>query len=371
MKNEFYKMYFSAWNDGTHALSLEEEAAYLRLCHHMYLRGGPVEGTDSLLASLWRCHLNKARPLLGRLIAKGKICLTDDGKLINERVRRELVARDEIRTHRAQAGHIGGTHKADARRNSLISNEVLVAKRSKRYDTMNTAPTQENTVSETVAIETQSGHLAHTRRHVPSNPLISNESNVAKRSRGEEKERKKERTPCRSPASASPPRPPASPSANQLDLFETATDQGPAIPAVPILAVDGFPEVVVFDLPRGPAVPPNPRPAPAPVAVPAETAAPSPPAAAKAQAPRQAGSRRQMPDNWEPTEATVAKVVQLIGRENLYPQLSQFKEYNRATGRKMADWDAAFRMWGHKAHHDFGKTPRIDRRGSAARHMAC
>jgi uncharacterized protein YdaU (DUF1376 family) len=128
---EFYKMEYDAWDEGTMDLTLEEEAAYLRLCHQMYRRGQPVPVYDRMLCSLWRCHQNKARPLLKRLIAKGKISVLEDGRVVNDRVRRELDARETVRRHRADAGHTGGTRSAEARRKPLEINDPQEAKSSR------------------------------------------------------------------------------------------------------------------------------------------------------------------------------------------------------------------------------------------------
>ncbi len=131
MKGEFYKMEYDAWDEGTVELTLEEEAAYLRLCHQMYRRKGPVPVTDRMLCALWRCHQNKARPLLQRLIDKGKITLLPDGLATNKRATQEIDDRETLRTHRVHAGHTGGIRSADARRKSLKSNDTVQAKSSR------------------------------------------------------------------------------------------------------------------------------------------------------------------------------------------------------------------------------------------------
>ncbi len=127
---EFYAMDFDAWDEGTVDLSLEEEAAYLRICHQIYRRHGPIPNSDKLLCSLWRCHQNKARPMLQRLISKGKIQLTEGGHLTNGRATRELDTRETLRRHRVDAGHTGGIHSGHVRRKSLENKESDEAKRS-------------------------------------------------------------------------------------------------------------------------------------------------------------------------------------------------------------------------------------------------
>ena len=90
---EFYKMEYDAWDEGTVDLSLEEEAAYLRLCHQIYRRKGPVLNSAKLLCSIWRCHANRARRLLTALLQSGKISFTEDRKLTNERASVEIANR--------------------------------------------------------------------------------------------------------------------------------------------------------------------------------------------------------------------------------------------------------------------------------------
>jgi hypothetical protein len=93
----------------------------------MYRRHGPIPNSERLLCSLWRCHQNKARPLLRRLIDAGKIHLTPDGHLTNTRVTHELDDRETVSIQRAHAGHMGGVHSGDVRRNSLNENGTAEA----------------------------------------------------------------------------------------------------------------------------------------------------------------------------------------------------------------------------------------------------
>lgn len=123
MKGEFYKMEYESWDEGTDSLTLEQEAAYLRLCHQMYRRKGGIPNGPATLARIWRCHPNKARKLLADLVAAGKVqdC---DGVLTNTRVTRELDDRETRSRQRADAGHTGGTRTQENRRNPLKTNEA-------------------------------------------------------------------------------------------------------------------------------------------------------------------------------------------------------------------------------------------------------
>lgn len=109
MKGEFYKMEFRAWNLGTVDLTLEQEAAYLRLCHAMYDVGGPVPNSVRFLMAIFRCGNVKATTLVAQLIAAGKIAVTADGRLFNHRVSEELANREKVSSARRLAGERGGS----------------------------------------------------------------------------------------------------------------------------------------------------------------------------------------------------------------------------------------------------------------------
>lgn len=119
---EFYKMDFEAWDEGTDALTLEQEAAYLRLCHQLYRRKAAIPSAPATLSRIWRCHPNKARKLLSDLIVAGKV-VEREGVLSNTRVTRELDDRETRRRQQADAGHTGGTRAQENRRKSLEIND--------------------------------------------------------------------------------------------------------------------------------------------------------------------------------------------------------------------------------------------------------
>jgi len=121
MKGEFYKMEYEAWDEGTDDLTLEQESAYLRLCHLMYRRGGPVQPNLRVLSGIWRCHQNKAKALLAALLEKEKVTLTS-GQLTNNRVESELGQREATRRLRSGQGKVGGKLSGEIRRNSLKNN---------------------------------------------------------------------------------------------------------------------------------------------------------------------------------------------------------------------------------------------------------
>lgn len=123
MKDEFYQMEYESWDEGTDGLSLELEAAYLRLCHQMYRRRGSIPEQVNTLARIWRCHPNKAKRLIDQLVEAGKI-ERRDGHLANTKVTQVLGKRGITSRHRSDAGHKGGTRSAEIRRNHLKNKEA-------------------------------------------------------------------------------------------------------------------------------------------------------------------------------------------------------------------------------------------------------
>lgn len=78
---EFYKFEITNWNEGTANLSLELEAAYLRVINAIRLADQPITFNTFVLCGLWRCNDRKAKRILAELIDAGKIYI-EDGRLV-------------------------------------------------------------------------------------------------------------------------------------------------------------------------------------------------------------------------------------------------------------------------------------------------
>ena len=117
---EFRKMEYDAWDEGNVELSLEEEAAYFRLCHQMYRRNGPVPNSLELLCTLWRCNASRAKRLLFSLLSKGKIDFDENEQLTNNRTSGELANREQLSASRAHSGRLGGTISRPSRKKSGV-----------------------------------------------------------------------------------------------------------------------------------------------------------------------------------------------------------------------------------------------------------
>lgn len=91
------------WLAGTRGLTFEERGAYWDVCALMYSRGGPIADDEAWLAKALSCHVRTWRTIRARLIAKGKLSLTD-GMLCNERTNREIEkAESRLRNSREAA----------------------------------------------------------------------------------------------------------------------------------------------------------------------------------------------------------------------------------------------------------------------------
>jgi len=131
--SDFYKMDPGAWDHGTANLSLEEEAAYLRIVNAIHKNKSPVPDNERVWAGLFRCSTRKARALVRALIDAGKLALTDDG-LVNERAISDLVRRGFVSVSRAESGAKGGRTRAEKAAKALKNKEPPQAIASTREE---------------------------------------------------------------------------------------------------------------------------------------------------------------------------------------------------------------------------------------------
>ena len=123
----------AAWDFGTADLSLEEEAAYLRIVNAIHKHDGPVPNLDRVLAGLFRTSTRKARALVEALIVAGKL-FVEDGKIWNERARSDMVHRGFVTISRSESGAKGGRTRAENAAKSLKTNEPQQAIASSRIE---------------------------------------------------------------------------------------------------------------------------------------------------------------------------------------------------------------------------------------------
>lgn len=129
----FYKMDPAKWDFGTADLSLEEEAAYLRIVNAIHKHEGPVPDNDRVLAGMFRCSTRKARGLVKALVEAGKLTI-EDGKIWNDRARSDLVQRGFTSISRAESGAKGGRTRAERAAKALENNDTTQASASSREE---------------------------------------------------------------------------------------------------------------------------------------------------------------------------------------------------------------------------------------------
>jgi len=129
----FYKMDPSKWDFGTSDLSLEEEAAYLRIVNAIHKHDGPVPDNDRVLAGMFRTSTRKARALVDALIKAGKLTVEDD-KIWNEKARSDMVQRGFVTISRSESGAKGGRTRAENAAKALLNKDTAQANASSRIE---------------------------------------------------------------------------------------------------------------------------------------------------------------------------------------------------------------------------------------------
>lgn len=123
----------SRWDNGTANLSLEEEAAYLRIVNAIHKHDAPVPNNDRVLAGMFRVSTRKARALVEALVNAGKITI-EDGEIWNDRARSDLVHRGFVSNSRAESGAKGGRTRAENAAKALKENDQAQANASSRIE---------------------------------------------------------------------------------------------------------------------------------------------------------------------------------------------------------------------------------------------
>ena len=131
--SRFYKMDPADWDFGTADLSLEQEAAYLRVVNAIHKHDGPVPNIDRVLAGLFRCSTRKARSLITALVDAGKVYVEDD-HIWNDRARSDLTQRQFVSVSRAESGAKGGRTRAERSAKALTDSDPPQASASSRIE---------------------------------------------------------------------------------------------------------------------------------------------------------------------------------------------------------------------------------------------
>ena len=130
---EFYKMHPAKWDNGTADLSLEQEAAYLRIVNAINKADEPCPANKYVMAGLFRCRPDKAMRLLQSIVDAEKVYI-EDGKIYNERAMNDVRTRHELGVKRAFSGSAGGIQKQVNTVNALKDKEPTLANATPREE---------------------------------------------------------------------------------------------------------------------------------------------------------------------------------------------------------------------------------------------
>lgn len=105
---QWYRRYPHAFIDGVQGMGPEMIGAYAVLIELIYARDGNTVRDDRHLAGVLGCSKRLAKSLTDKLVAKGKIVVSEDGVLSNPRAAHELQHKEETSEKRADAGRKSG-----------------------------------------------------------------------------------------------------------------------------------------------------------------------------------------------------------------------------------------------------------------------
>ncbi|SFI83694.1 DUF1376 domain-containing protein [Albimonas pacifica] len=131
--SEFYKMVPAKWDNATAHLTLEQEAALLRIVNAINKNDAPVPNVDRVLAGLFRSSTRKARALIRDLIEAGKV-YEENGFLWSEKAREDVVSRSVRSQLNAESGAKGGRTRAERAAKVMKDNDHGQATASSRIE---------------------------------------------------------------------------------------------------------------------------------------------------------------------------------------------------------------------------------------------
>lgn len=130
---EYYKFEIANWNEGTASLTLEQEAAYLRVVNAIRLADQPITFNIHVLCGLWRCDPRVAKRLFQALVDAGKLRL-EGGRIVNDKAVADATSLLATRQLRRTSGIAGGQASAKSRAKALKENDMPQASASTREE---------------------------------------------------------------------------------------------------------------------------------------------------------------------------------------------------------------------------------------------
>lgn len=123
MSRPWFKFYTRDFRDGVRVLSLEEIGAYTLILSLIYETNGRLVNDERAICAQIGCDVRVWRRVSARLVAEGKITLTEEGCWTNERAQAEITSAELLAKKRQTSGRIGGQLSGKSRAKPLENKE--------------------------------------------------------------------------------------------------------------------------------------------------------------------------------------------------------------------------------------------------------
>lgn len=155
---DWYKRDPIAFLGGIQGLTAKEIAVYTIVLDLIYQHGGDVHNDPKWIAG-WVADMGPAavRSAVENLVTKGKLELTDEGHLTNNRARNEVKTAENQRETRAKLGKKGGISSAKARRASSENKDLAEEKASTGVEAIREEKSKSNGRVSSLRSETSTG----------------------------------------------------------------------------------------------------------------------------------------------------------------------------------------------------------------------
>lgn len=131
----WFKFYTRDFRDGVRVLSLEEVGAYTLVLSLIYETGGRLKDDERAVCAHLGCDIRVWRRVRLRLLEEGKLTVTNDGFLTNERASEEIASAEHLSEVRRTSGRSGGKQSGKSRAKPKADNETAEANASGLLDT--------------------------------------------------------------------------------------------------------------------------------------------------------------------------------------------------------------------------------------------
>ena len=172
----YYKRYPSDALRGAQALTLAQRGAHATIVDLIYENGGPIADRERSMCAHLNCDPRVWRRVRSELIELGKIYVTVDGMIGNDRADIELKSLEHLREVRAISGTAGGRKTARNSKNTNENNDrpPAIAKQVPEICSSSRAPPEPESESDRESIASlraNSSPKGNARRRSPETPV--------------------------------------------------------------------------------------------------------------------------------------------------------------------------------------------------------